>query len=120
MSIFSKLFKKSKHSEDQWAKRPNDSIDRCTSDETQMMSNEFEQEKSSLSAVDIEVINEERTGPRAVEVKIPWGMPRSKMTAEQLNAIREYDRIWYANHRSKEAKEKERGWVVDPTCCAKA
>ena len=118
MSIFSKLFKKNKRSEDQWAKRPNDSIDRCTSDETQMMSNESE--KSSLSAIDREVINEERTGPIAVEVKIPWGMPRSKMTAEQLNAIREYDRIWYANHRSKEAKEKERGWVVDPTCCAEA
>ena len=118
MSIFSKLFKKSKCSEDQWAKRPNDSIDRCASDETQMMSSESE--KSSLSAIDREVINEERTGPRAVEVKIPWGMPRSKMTVEQLNAIREYDRVWYANHRSKEAKEKERGWVVDPTCCTEA
>lgn len=118
MSIFSKLFGKKKN-EDQWAKRPSEQdIDHCELDETQMMSNESE--KSSLSAIDREVINEEITGPRAVEVKIPWGMPRSKMTAEQLNAIREYDRIWYANHRSKEAKEKESGWAVDPTCCAEA
>lgn len=117
MSIFSKLF--GKKNEDQWAKRSSkQDINHCELDETQMMSNESE--KSSLSAIDREVINEERTGPRAVEVKIPWGMPRSKMTAEQLNAIREYDRIWYANHRSKEAKEKESGWAVDPTCCAEA
>ena len=102
MSIFSKLFDKKKN-EEQWAKRHAD------------IDHEVSEERYGPRTVD-----EERSSLSNVDIKIPWGMPRSKMTAEQLNAIREYDRVWYANHRSKEAKEKERGWVVDPTCCAEA
>lgn len=104
MSIFSKWFKKK-------------------NEEVVEAAHELEAVSEPLSEIEVSHVEDkiktmsnesERYGPRVVdeevsvaEIKIPWGKPRAEMSADELDAIREYDRNWYANNRAKKSKRNE-------------